>query len=159
MMNPQHPMGAGRRPAAWRRWQQRGADVLTRWISHDLLALTARLAMAAIFWLSGRTKVEGWWTVSDSAYELFRTEYRLPLIPPELAAPLAAGAEHLLPVLLVLGMATRGAALALLGMTLVIQVFVYPQAWPTHLGWAAALLYLAGRGAGCWSLDRRLRLA
>ncbi|NDB00565.1 MAG: DoxX family membrane protein, partial [Betaproteobacteria bacterium] len=76
-----------------------------------------------------------------------------------LAAPLAAGAEHLLPVLLVLGLFTRGAALALLGMTLVIQVLVYPQAWPTHLSWAALLLYLAGRGAGRWALDRRLGLA
>ena len=69
------------------------------------------------------------------------------------------GAEHLLPVLLVLGVFTRGAALALLGMTLVIQIFVYPQAWPTHLSWAALLLYLAGQGAGRWSLDRRLGLA
>ena len=87
MMTPQHPMSTRNQPAAWRRWHQRGADVLQRWISHDLLALAARTALAAIFWLSGRTKVEGWWTVSDSAYELFRTEYRLPLITPELAAP------------------------------------------------------------------------
>ena len=159
MTNPQHLMRADNQPAAWRRWQQRGADALAQWISHDLLALAARAAMAAIFWLSGRTKVDGWWTVSDSAYELFRTEYRLPLVTPEIAAPLAAGAEHLLPVLLVLGLFTRGAALGLLGMTLVIQTFVYPQAWPTHLSWATALLYLAGRGAGRWSLDRRLGLA
>ena len=159
MMTPQHPMSTHNRPTVWRRWQQRVADTLAQWISHDLLALAARAAMAAIFWLSGRTKVDGWWTVSDSAYELFRTEYRLPVIPPELAAPLAAGAEHLLPVLLVLGVFTRGAALALLGMTLVIQIFVYPQAWPTHLSWAALLLYLAGQGAGRWSLDRRLGLA
>ena len=142
-------MRADNQPAAWRRWQQRGADALAQWISHDLLALAARAAMAAIFWLSGRTKVDGWWTVSDSAYELFRTEYRLPLVTPEIAAPLAAGAEHLLPVLLVLGLFTRGAALGLLGMTLVIQAFVYPQAWPTHLSWAAALLYLAGRARAC----------
>ena len=158
MMTSQNPVITYNQPTAWRRWHQRGADVLERCISHDLLALAARVAMAAIFWLSGRTKVDGWWTVSDSAYELFRTEYRLPLITPELAAPLAAGAEHLLPVLLVLGLFTRGAALALLGMTLVIQVLVYPQAWPTHLSWAALLLYLAGRGAGRWALDRRLGL-
>jgi putative oxidoreductase len=159
MMTQQHPMSTHNQPAVWRRWHQRVADKLAQWISHDLLALAARTAMAAVFWLSGRTKVDGWWTVSDSAYELFRTEYRLPLITPELAAPLAAGAEHLLPVLLVLGLFTRGAALALLGMTLVIQVLVYPQAWPTHLSWAALLLYLAGRGAGRWALDRRLGLA
>lgn len=158
-MTPQQPMSAHSRPAAWRRWHQCGADALAQWISHDLLALVARSAIAAIFWLSGRTKVEGWWTVSESAYDLFRTEYRLPLITPELAAPLAAGAEHLLPVLLMLGLFTRSAAAALLGMTLVIQVLVYPQAWPTHLSWAALLLYLAGRGAGRWALDRRLGLA
>ena len=158
-MTRQHPMSTPSQPTVWRRWHQRVADTLAQWISHDLLALAARAALAAIFWLSGRTKVDGWWTVSDSAYELFRTEYRLPVIPPELAAPLAAGAEHLLPVLLVLGVFTRGAALALLGMTLVIQIFVYPQAWPTHLSWAALLLYLAGQGAGRWSLDRRLGLA
>ena len=114
--------------------------------------------MAAVFWQSGRTKVDGWLTVNDSAIELFRTEYQLPLLPPELAAHLAAYAEHLFPLLLVLGLCTRLSALALLGMTLVIQVFVYPQAWPTHLVWATVLLYLAGRGAGGLSLDRWLRI-
>ena len=117
-------------------------------VSHDLLALAGRVAIAAIFFLSGRTKVEGFLTLTDSAYELFRTEYKLPLVPPELAAHLAAYAEHLFPLLLVLGLFTRLSALALLGMTLVIQVFVYPDAWPTHLSWAALLLYLVGRGGG-----------
>ena len=114
--------------------------------------------MATVFWQSGRTKVDGWLTVNDSAIELFRTEYQLPLLPPELAAHLAAYAEHLFPLLLVLGLCTRLSALALLGMTLVIQVFVYPQAWPTHLVWATVLLYLAGRGAGHLSADRCLRI-
>jgi putative oxidoreductase len=85
---------------------------------------------------------------------LFEDEYKVPVVPPELAAHLAAYAEHLFPVLLVLGLATRVSALALLGMTAVIQVFVYPLAWPTHLVWAAALLYLAGRGAGRFAVDR-----
>ncbi|MCB1974937.1 MAG: DoxX family protein, partial [Burkholderiaceae bacterium] len=80
------------------------------------------------------------------------------LLPPELAAQMAATAEHVFPVLLVLGLFTRLSALALLGMTLVIQVFVYPDAWPTHLSWAALMLYLAGRGAGVASLDRGLGL-
>jgi putative oxidoreductase len=132
------------------------AALLGRCIPHDLLALASRLSIAAIFFLSGRTKVTGFLSLGDSAYELFRTEYKLPLIPPELAAHLAAYAEHLFPLLLVLGLATRLSALALLGMTLVIQVFVYPDAWPTHLSWAALLLYLAGRGAGRVSLDRAL---
>jgi putative oxidoreductase len=132
---------------------------LTRIVSRDLLALAARVAIAAIFFLSGRTKVEGFVTLTDSAYELFRTEYRLPLVPPEIAAHLAAYAEHLFPVLLVLGLFTRLSALALLGMTLVIQVFVYPDAWPTHLSWAALLLYLVGRGGGTLSIDRLLHIA
>ena len=133
-------------------------SVLNRFVPDDLLALVSRVSMAAIFFLSGRTKVSGFLTITDSAYELFRTEYKLPIIPPEVAAHLAAYAEHLFPLLLVLGLFTRFAALSLLGMTLVIQVFVYPDAWPTHLSWAAALLYLAGRGAGVLSLDRRLGL-
>lgn len=127
-------------------------------LPHDLLALIDRVAIAAIFWRSGRTKVDGWLHVSDSAMELFRSEYRLPLVPPEIAAHLAAYAEHLFPLLLVLGLGTRLSALALLGMTLVIQVFVYPDAWPTHLSWAGLLLYLAGRGGGRLSLDRLWRI-
>ena len=137
------------------RWNQ-AADGLSRLVMHDVLALATRVGIAAIFFYSGRTKVTGFLTLTDSAYELFRTEYKLPLIPPELAAHLAAYAEHLFPLLLMLGLATRVSALALLGMTLVIQVFVYPDAWPTHLSWAALTLYLAGRGAGRWSLDQRL---
>lgn len=129
-----------------------------RGVPHDLLALATRVAIAAIFFLSGRTKVDGLLHISDSAYELFRTEYRLPLVPPEIAAHLAAYAEHLFPILLVLGLFTRLSAAALLGMTLVIQVFVYPDAWPTHLSWTALLLYLVGRGAGRLSLDRALRI-
>ena len=97
------------------------------------------------------------WTAPDD--ELFRTEYRLPLVPPEIAAHAAAYAEHLFPLLLVLGLATRFSALALLGMTLVIEVFVYPDAWPTHLSWATLLVYLVGRGGGRLALDRPLGIA
>ena len=95
-------------------------DRLRAWLHPDLLALINRIAIAAIFWQSGRTKVDGWLTISDSAYELFQHEYALPLIPPMLAAQIAAAAEHLFPILLVLGLGTRWAALALLGMTAVI---------------------------------------
>lgn len=140
------------------RWN-RVADWLTRLVSHDLLALATRVGIAAIFFYSGRTKVEGWLTVTEGTYELFRSEYKLPLVPPEIAAHLAAYAEHLFPLLLVLGVFTRLSAAALLGMTLVIQVFVYPDAWPTHLSWAALLLYLVGRGGGTFSLDRLLRVS
>jgi len=136
----------------------RSADRITTLIGHDLPALAARVGIAGTFWLSGRTKVEGWLSVSDGAIALFTEEYALPLVPPGLAAHLAAYAEHLFPVLLMLGLFTRASALALLGMTAVIQVFVYPGAWPTHLTWAAALLYLAGSGAGRFSLDARTGL-
>jgi putative oxidoreductase len=148
-------------PAAssWQRardaWN-RIADRLDATIGDGALALVARVAIAAIFFLSGRTKVEGFLAVTPSAVELFRSEYKLPFIAPEIAAPLAAYAEHLFPVLLVLGLASRLSALALLGMTAVIQVFVYPDAWPTHLSWAALLLVVIARGGGALSLDRAL---
>lgn len=132
-------------------------ELLARWVSPDLIALVSRVAIASVFWISGRTKVEGWLTLTDTTFLLFREDYALPLIPPEAAAYLATWAEHLFPALLVLGLATRLSALALLGMTSVIQVFVYPAAWPTHLSWAAPLLYLLGQGAGRWSLDHALR--
>lgn len=146
-------------PTLSARLSERVAQRLALCTPHDLLALVNRVAIAAIFFLSGRTKVDGWFSVNDGAIALFRDEYRLPLIPPEPAAWLAAGAEHLFPLLLMLGLFTRLSALALLGMTLVIQLFVYPDAWPTHLSWAGLLLYLAGRGGGRISLDHPLRIA
>jgi putative oxidoreductase len=156
---PMTPTAAGTAPAAGLRARWNGvAAVLARLVSDDLLALASRVAIAAIFFLSGRTKVEGLLMVTDSAYELFRTEYKLPLVPPDIAAHMAAYAEHLFPLLLVLGLFTRLSALSLLGMTLVIQVFVYPSAWPTHLSWAALLLFLVGRGGGRLALDRLLRI-
>jgi putative oxidoreductase len=148
------PLQSGAATTGPRALYNRAARWLDTWIGHDLLALAARGGIAGVFWLSGRTKVDGWLSVSENAVALFEDEYKVPVVPPELAAHLAAYAEHLFPVLLVLGLATRVSALALLGMTAVIQVFVYPLAWPTHLVWAAALLYLAGRGAGRFAVDR-----
>jgi len=142
----------------WRvRWN-RLADRLERWIGIDAVLLVGRVAIAAVFFLSGRTKVSGVLDVTDQAVSLFRDEYRLPLVDPALAAHAAAYAEHALPLLLVLGLGTRAAALGLLAMTAVIEVFVYPDAWPTHLSWAAPLLLIAARGGGAWSLDRVLGL-
>ncbi len=144
--------------SAWRdRWNA-AADAIQRWIAMDLVLLASRVGIAAVFWMSGRTKVDGWLHVTDTAVGLFRDEYRLPLVDPSLAAHGAAWAEHLFPLLLVLGIATRASALALLAMTLVIEVFVYPEAWPTHLSWAAPLLLLAARGGGAWSFDRAFGL-
>lgn len=122
------------------------------------LALLLRVSVAAPFFLSGRTKVDGFLTLSPSTQYLFAEEYRVPLLPPETAALMATYAEHLLPVLLVLGLATRPAALGLLAMTLVIQLFVVPGGWPTHLLWAGPLIYLIARGPGAASLDRLLKL-
>ncbi|MBL9048384.1 MAG: DoxX family membrane protein, partial [Tabrizicola sp.] len=121
----------------------------------NLLLLFTRLAPAAVFWQSGRTKVNGW-QLNDNALYLFQEEYRLPWIEPLWAAHLTALLEHLLPLLLVLGLTTRLAALALLAMTLVIQCFVYPHAWPTHMTWAALLLWLVARGPGPLSMDHLL---
>ncbi|MFN8830878.1 MAG: DoxX family protein [Labrys sp. (in: a-proteobacteria)] len=124
----------------------------------DLTLILARIGLAATFFLSGRTKVaEGTWlTLSDSAVFLFAEEYKLPLLPPEIAGHLALYAEHLLPILLILGLGTRYAALGLLFMTAVIQIFVYPNAYPTHATWAACCLILIAHGGGLLSLDRLL---
>lgn len=123
-----------------------------------LLPLLMRFGIAAVFFQSGRTKVEGVFTLTDSAFALFETEYALPFMNPNAAAYLAASAEHVFPILLVLGLFTRLSALALFIMTLVIQLFVYPDAWPTHLSWAALLIPLIGRGGGGFSLDHRLKI-
>lgn len=125
----------------------------------SVLLLVARFGVAAIFFLSGRTKVEGWFTLTDSTFYLFETDYALPFIPPVPAAYMATISEHLFSILLVLGLFTRASAVALLGMTLVIQVFVYPDAWPTHLSWAGLMLPLIAYGGGRWSLDRVLKIA
>lgn len=135
-------------------------------IPNTLLAFVARFSIAAVFWKSGQTKIQGfaidivnleftlgWPRLSDSVVDLFRDEYHLPLIPPEIAATMAATAEHLFPILILLGFATRLSALALLGMTMTIQLFVYPDAYPTHGTWAAVLLYLMVHGPGKLSLD------
>jgi putative oxidoreductase len=134
---------------------RRSHDLMAR-VPFSAIALITRLSIAGVFWRSGQTKVEGW-RVTEGAIELFRSEYQLPLLDPVIAAYLAAFAEHLFPVLLVIGFATRFSAMALLMMTLVIQLFVYPDAWPTHGTWAACLLLLMWRGAGMLSLDYLVR--
>ena len=138
-------------------------------IPHDLTAALARFSMAAVFWKSGQTKVSGfavdvvdgtyewgWPRLSDNAVALFRDEYKLPVLSPELGASMAALGEHVLPLLLLLGLATRLSAFGLLGMTAVIQLLVYPGAWPTHGTWAACLLLIMTMGPGRWSLDHLL---
>ena len=119
---------------------------------HSLLAIPLRFGVAWIFWSSAQVKLINW----QRTIELFADEYRVPLLPPEIAAAMALSIEIACPILLVLGLFTRLAVLVLLGMTAVIQIFVYPEAWPTHLQWAAMMLVLLCRGAGAFSLDRLL---
>ncbi|MBS9422539.1 DoxX family protein [Photorhabdus caribbeanensis] len=143
----------------------KGQDI----VQESVIPLLARISLAATFWLSGQSKVVGlnidiletstpWQLgiprVTDSSVSLFTSEYKLPLLPPDVAAIMAATAEHLFPLLLIVGLATRFSALALMVMTLVIQIFVYPDAWPVHATWLTAQLYLVTYGGGKFSLDR-----
>jgi len=135
-------------------------------IPYSLIAFVARFSIAAVFWKSGQTKVEGFAVdlingtfelgvprLANSTLPLFRSEYHVPLLSPEVAAHMAAFAEHFFPILILVGFATRFSALALLGMTLTIQLFVYPDAYPTHGTWIALLLLLMAKGPGGLSID------
>lgn len=135
-------------------------------LPNTLLAFIARFSIAAVFWKSGQTKIEGLAIdivsgqftlglprLSDNAVFLFKEEYKLPILSPELGATMAALGEHILPIFILLGVATRLSALGLLGMTMVIQLFVYPDAYATHGTWAAVLLYLMVHGPGKLSID------
>jgi putative oxidoreductase len=118
-------------------------------VPYSLLAIPARLAVAEVFWSSAQTKLANW----DATLQLFEDEYKVPLLSPDFAAHLGTAIELTTPVLLVLGLLTRPAALVLLGMTTIIEVFIYPQAWPTHIQWVAMLVFLVCRGPGKFSLD------
>ncbi len=130
------------------------ADIVARLERFPLsvLQLLFRVSIAAVFWNSGLTKIASW----QSTIVLFRDEYRVPVLPPEIAASLAAAVELTCPVLLVLGLMTRLATLPMLGMTFVIEAFVYPEDWIEHLTWASLLLFILTRGPGPISLDRWL---
>ena len=127
-----------------------------RWldrIPYALLAIPLRLAVATVFWNSSQSHLANW----DTTLYLFEADYALPFLPPGPAAYLAVTIEVVTPILLVLGLLTRAATLVLLGMTTVIEVFVYPLAWPTHIQWAAMMLVLLARGPGRLSLDWIIR--
>lgn len=133
-------------------WLEAGHRLAER-IPYSIVALVARFAVATVFWRSGQTKVEDLFRIKDNTFFLFREEYKVPLLPPDLAAYMATVAEHVFPVLLVAGLASRLSALGLMVMTLVIQVFVYPEGWPEHILWFALLLLIVARGPGALSLD------
>lgn len=137
-------------------WSDRLNRIASTVLPFSMICLVQRIALATIFLLSGRTKVEGWFTITDTTYELFRIEYAGVPLPSEFAAVAATVSEHVFPALLILGLFTRISALALLGMTAVIQIFVYPDAWPTHLSWAGLALPLVAMGGGSLSLDQVL---
>jgi putative oxidoreductase len=125
------------------------ARALLERIPYSLLALLARGAGASVFWHSGSVKLDDW----QGTLRLFEDEYKVPLIAPHIAAYMAAGMELGGSVLLLVGLATRATAIAYLGMIAVIQLFVYPQAWPDHIQWVAFLMLLVARGPGVVSLD------
>ena len=124
-------------------------EAVPTWVN----GLICRLGIAGVFWRSGQTKVHDFFVINDSTFDLFRDEYKVPLVPPDAAAVLATVSEHLFSVLLVIGLASRLSAGALFFMTLVIEIFIYPDSWPDHLMWASAMLYVILRGPGKVSLD------
>jgi putative oxidoreductase len=128
-------------------------------VPEAIMLLFVRIVLAGIFWRSGQTKIEEgtWFTISDTTYYLFSEEYKGVPLPSDLAAVMATVSEHVFPILLVLGLFTRLSTSALLGMTIVIQIFVYPDAWwPVHSLWVALALVLIVRGGGLFSIDAPL---
>jgi putative oxidoreductase len=133
-------------------WLEAGRRLCER-IPYSLVALVARFAVASVFWRSGQTKVDGLLHIKDNTFYLFREEYMVPLLPPDVAAYMATTAEHVFPILLIAGLASRLSALGLMVMTAVIQLFVYPDGWPDHILWFSLLLLILARGPGAISLD------
>jgi putative oxidoreductase len=133
-------------------WLEAGRRLCER-IPYSLVALVARFAVASVFWRSGQTKVDGLLHIKDNTFYLFREEYMVPLLPPDVAAYMATTAEHVFPILLIAGLASRLSALGLMVMTAVIQLFVYPDGWPDHILWFSLVLLILARGPGAISLD------
>ena len=131
----------------------RALDVLGRF-PLPLLQLMFRLAVASVFLKAGLIKIRSW----ETTVQLFADEYKVPVLSADLAATMAATFEIGCATLLILGLGTRLATLPLLGMIVVIQTLVYPNAYAEHLTWASILLFLLTRGAGPWSLDKALGL-
>jgi putative oxidoreductase len=128
-------------------------------IPHWFHGLLARVAIALVFWNSGRTKVPDWnfFAVNETTLQLFTEDYKVPFLSATIAAYMAQTAEHVFPILLIIGLASRFSALALLGMTLVIEIFVYPEAYVVHGTWAAILIFIMKYGPGMVSLDYLIR--
>jgi len=125
-------------------------------IPYSAVALISRFALASVFWRSAQTKVNGF-SIREETFYLFQEEYKVPLLPPDLAAYLATIGEHAFSVLLLIGLASRLSALGLFGMTMVIQLFVFPDGWPEHILWISLQLLIISRGPGTISLDHLIR--
>jgi len=121
-------------------------------IPYSAVALISRFALASVFWRSAQTKVNGF-SIREETFYLFQEEYKVPLLPPDLAAYFATIGEHAFSVLLLIGLASRLSALGLFGMTMVIQLFVFPDGWPEHILWISLQLLIISRGPGTISLD------
>ena len=134
-----------------REYLEKGRNFVER-IPYSVIAFASRFAVADVFWRSGQTKVNGF-SIREETFYLFREEYKVPLLPPDVAAYLSTVSEHLFPVLLLIGLASRLSALALFAMTMVIQLFVVPGGWPEHILWLSLLLLIIARGPGAISLD------
>lgn len=130
---------------------EQGRNLAER-IPTSAIALMSRIAVADVFWRSGQTKVNGF-SIREETFYLFREEYKVPLLPPDLAATLSTVGEHVFPALLFVGLASRLSALGLFGMTMVIQLFVVPGGWPEHILWLSLLTLIIARGPGAISLD------
>jgi putative oxidoreductase len=134
-----------------RRYLEKGRNLAER-TPYSVIALASRLAVADVFWRSGQTKVNGF-SIREETFYLFREEYKVPLLPPDVAAYLSTIGEHVFPILLFFGLASRLSALGLFGMTTVIQLFVVPGGWPEHILWFSLLTLIIARGPGAISLD------
>jgi putative oxidoreductase len=134
-----------------REYLEQGRNLAER-IPYTVIALAARLAVADVFWRSGQTKVSGF-SIREETFYLFREEYKVPLLPPDVAAYLSTVGEHVFPILLFLGLASRLSALGLFAMTMVIQLFVVPGGWPEHILWLSLLILIIARGPGTISID------
>ena len=137
-----------------RDYLEKGRNLAER-IPYSVIALASRIAVADVFWRSGQTKVSGL-TIREETLYLFREEYKVPLLPPDLAAYLSTIGEHVFPILLFFGLASRLSALGLFGMTMVIQLFVVPGGWPEHILWFSLLTLIIARGPGVISFDHLL---
>ena len=129
----------------------RAATLLNN-IPYSVVILPARIATFSVFFRSGLVKIADW----NATIQLFREEYKVPLLPPEIAAHMAATMELGLSSLILIGLFSRLSVLGLLGMVGVIQLFVEPMGWPDHIQWLAFMLFILWRGPGAFSLDHLL---